>query len=167
MTTTKTNKAVVTEFIDALFTKGDLSAVDRILADDFVNHDPPLGVTPDREGMRTAAATFRAALPDWHSTVELMVAEDDLVVERFTASGTHQGELMGIPATGRELTVRGINIFRVSDGRITERWGRLDDLGFLQQLDVLPAVPRAQDPYSLAGQVALAGGGDPVTSAGS
>ena len=132
------NKTVVTEFIDGLFSRGDLSAVDTYLAKDFLNHDPSLGAPADREGMRAAGALFRTAFPDWHSDLHLLIAEGDLVAEHFTARGTHVGEIMGIGATGREVRLRGINIFRVRNGRITERWGRLDDLGFLRQLGVLP-----------------------------
>ncbi len=138
MTDTDANKKVVTSFIDRLFSEGDLTAVDDHLSEDFVNHDPPFGAGADREGMRTAARTFRAAFPDWHSEVHLLVAEGDLVAEVFTASGTHRGELMGVAPTGREISLRGINVFRARDGRITERWGRLDDLGFLQQLGLAP-----------------------------
>ncbi len=101
MSTTESNKAVVKDFIDGLFTKGDLGAVDTYLAEDFVNHDPPFGVTADREGMRTAASMMRAAFPDWHSELHALIAEGDLVVERFTAGGTHRGEVMGVPATGK------------------------------------------------------------------
>ncbi|HEX2191861.1 MAG TPA: ester cyclase [Acidimicrobiales bacterium] len=137
MTTLDQNKSVVSDFIEALFTKGDLDAVDRYLAPDFVNHDPPLGVTGDREAMRAAGAMMRAGFPDWHSDLHLVVAEGDIVVEHFTASGTHQGELMGVPPTGRTVALKGINIFRVRDGRIVERWGRLDDLGFLSQLGIV------------------------------
>ena len=132
------NKSVVTHFIDGLFSRGDLSAVDSYLADDFVNHDPPLGAAADREGMRSAGALFRSAFSDWHSDVHLLIAEGDIVAEHFTARGTHDGEIMGVAATGRQVCLRGINIFRVRDGLITERWGRLDDLGFLQQLGVVP-----------------------------
>lgn len=137
MNTIEENKTIVREFIDGLFTKGDLGAVDLYLAEDFVNHDPPFGATSDREGMRGAAAMFRAAFPDWHSNVGLLIGEGDLVVEQFTASGTQQGEIMGVPATGRTVTLRGIQIFRLRDGRIVERWGRLDDLGVLSQLGLV------------------------------
>ncbi len=133
-----TNKKVVREFIDGVFTRGDLHAVDAYLSDDFVDHDPPFGVSADREGMRAAGASFRAAFPDWHSELHLLIAEGDLVAEHFTARGTHRGEVMGVEPSGREVVLRGINIFRVRDGRIAERWGRLDDLGFLQQLGVIP-----------------------------
>lgn len=88
--------------------------------------------------MRSAGAMFRTVFPDWHSDVHLLVAEDDIVVELFTASGTHSGaDIMGVAASGRAITLPGINIFRVRDGRIVERWGRLDDLGFQQQLGVI------------------------------
>ena len=131
------NKNTVTSFIDALFTKGDLGAVDEYLAEEFVNHDPPIGVTADREGMRAAGAMFRAAFPDWHSEMDIMVGEGDLVVEHFTASGTQQGEIFGVPPSGRTVTLPGINIWRVRDGRIVERWGRLDELGLLRQLGLV------------------------------
>ena len=103
-----TNKALVTEFIDALFTRGELDAVDRYLAPGFVNH------------------------------LEALIAEGDLVTERFTARGTHRGEVLGVPPTGRRVVLAGINIFRVQGGRLVERWGRTDDLGLLRQLGVVP-----------------------------
>lgn len=134
-------KQIVTDFIQDLFTKGDLSAVDRYLDPAFVNHDAPFPGAPEGpEGMRVAAAMFREALPDWHSEVLQLVAEDDIVVENFVATGTHRGELMGVPGTGRTLRLEGINIFRVGeDGRIVERWGRLDQLSLLRQLGIVPS----------------------------
>ncbi len=136
MSTTESNKTVVKDFIDGLFTKGDLGAVDTHLAEDFINHDPPFGVTPDREGMRDAGKMMRAAFPDWHSDLHALIAEGDVVVERFTAGGTQRGEVMGVPPTGKTVSLPGINIWRLRDGLIVERWGRLDDLGFLRQLGV-------------------------------
>jgi steroid delta-isomerase-like uncharacterized protein len=138
MTNTEHNKVVVDEFIQALFTKGDLSAVDRYLADDFVAHDPPMpDLSGDAAGFREASRRIRAALPDWHSDVHALIAEGDYVAEHFTASGTHRGEIMGVPATGRTVTLPGINIFRLRDGMIVERWGSLDLLSFMTQLGVL------------------------------
>ncbi|WP_441246566.1 ester cyclase [Kitasatospora sp. McL0602] len=137
MDTIGQNKKTVTAFIQALFTEGDLGAVDDYLAEEFVNHDPPFGSPADREGMRAAAAMFRAACPDWHSDQHLLVGEGELVTEHFTASGVQNGSLLGVPGTGRTVSLPGINIFRVRDGRITERWGRLDELGLLRQLGLL------------------------------
>jgi predicted ester cyclase len=134
------NTELVNEFIQQLFTTGDLDAVDRYLDPDFVNHDLPFPGAPDGpEGMRLAASTFRAALPDWHSEADQFISEGDLVVERFTASGTHTGApLMGVPASGTTVTLAGINIFRMKGDRIVERWGRLDEAGLLRQLGLVP-----------------------------
>jgi steroid delta-isomerase-like uncharacterized protein len=155
--TTAQNKDTVREFIDGLFTKGDLGATDAYLAEDFINHDPPFGVPADRDGMRAAGQMMRAGFPDWHSELHDLIAEGDLVVERFTASGTHRGEVMGVPATGRTVSLPGINIFRLREGWIVERWGRLDDLGFLRQLGIQQ--PGAQEPGALQAGVQQAGAG--------
>jgi steroid delta-isomerase-like uncharacterized protein len=133
------NKRLVEDFIQDLFTRGDLDAVHRYLDPGFVNHDAPFPGAPEGpEGMRTAATLFRQAAPDWHSQVEQLIAEADTVVEVFTASGTHRNELMGVPGTGRTLTLRGINVFRVKGNKIVERWGSLDQLGLLRQLGLAP-----------------------------
>ena len=87
--------------IDALFTRGELEAVDRYLAPGFVNHDPFPGFAPDRKGMRQTAQVFRQAFPDWHAGQQAHIAEGDLVAERFTARGTHQG--FPSSASGRTL----------------------------------------------------------------
>ncbi|MGZ4568179.1 MAG: ester cyclase, partial [Blastococcus sp.] len=130
---------LVGAFIQELFTRGDLTAVDRYLDVGFINHDPPYPEAPvGPEGMRQAAVLFRAACPDWHSDLEQFVEEGDVVVERFTARGTRRGELMGAPATGEPLELRGINIWRIAGDRIVERWGRLDDLGLARQLGIVP-----------------------------
>jgi steroid delta-isomerase-like uncharacterized protein len=129
------NKHLVESFIQELFTKGDLTAIDRYVAPGFVNHDPPFPGAPDGpEGLRMAAEAFRRALPDWRSEADHYIAEGDLVVEHFHASGTRTGELMGVPADGKTLTLRGIHVFRIDDDKIVERWGRLDELGLQEQL---------------------------------
>lgn len=138
MTTTEANKKIVTELIDRLFTRGDLDVVYDYLSVDYVDHDPPFGVSGDREGIRAAAAMCRSAFPDWRSEVHLVIAEGDYVAEHFTASGTHQGEMLGMGPTGRKASLQGVNIFRLRDGRVSDRWGRHDVLGFLQDLGVAP-----------------------------
>jgi predicted ester cyclase len=137
--TTSTNKQIVGEFITALFTDGDLTAVDRYLDPAFINNDPPFPGAPDGpDGMREAAEIFRHAFPDWRSDTQRMIAEGDLVAEHFVAHGTHRGSVMGESPTGRDVVLRGIHIFRIADGKIVERWGRLDDLWLLQQLGLAP-----------------------------
>jgi predicted ester cyclase len=96
--------------------------------------------------MRQTADVFRRAFPDWRSDVQQLIAEGDLVAENFTAHGTHRASVMGETPTGREVVLRGINIFRIADGKIVERWGRLDQLGLLQQLGLAPQQPVGATP---------------------
>jgi predicted ester cyclase len=133
------NKAVVKEFIDRLFTTGDVSVLDELAAPGYVDHDPPFGGTGTVEGWRAMATMIRDAFPDWRSDLHALYAEGDIVVERFTASGTHTGEIFGIRPSEAVCTLAGINVFRVHDGQIVERWGRVDELGMLRQLGVVPA----------------------------
>jgi predicted ester cyclase len=129
------NKQIVEDFVSALFTMGDLTAIDRYLDPAFVDHDPPLPGLPDGpDGIRQAAGLFRRAFPDWRSDDLHLIAEGDLVAEHFVAHGTHRGSVMGEAPTGQDVVLRGINLFRVADNKIVERWGQLDDLGLLQQL---------------------------------
>jgi predicted ester cyclase len=135
-----TNKRIVEEFITALFTDGDLTAVDRYLDPAFIDHDPPLPGSPDGpEGLRQVAKLFRDAFPDWRSDDLHLIAEGDLVTEHFIAHGTHRGSVMGETPTGQHVVLRGINILRIADGKIIERWGRLDEFGLLQQLGLASA----------------------------
>jgi steroid delta-isomerase-like uncharacterized protein len=136
---TTDNKAIVKEFIDRLFTEGDVSVLDELAAPDYVDHDPPFGGTGTVDGWRAMATMIRDAFPDWHSDLHALYAEGDIVVERFTASGTHKGEIFGVPPSETVCTLAGINIFRVRDGKIVERWGRVDELGMLRQLGAVPA----------------------------
>ena len=129
------NKHLVESFIQELFTKGDLTAVDRYVAPDFVNHDPPFPGAPEgAEGFRQAGQIMRAAVPDWRSEADHYIAEGDLVVEHFHAWGTRTGELFGAPPDGKVLRLRGIHIFRIANDEIVERWGCLDFMAFNEQL---------------------------------
>ena len=139
MTTSEENKRVVDEFIQALFTEGDVSATDRCLAAEFIANDRPMpDLSGDAAGFQEAATRIRAAFPDWRSDVHLLLAEGDFVAEHFTASGTQQGDFMGVSATNRFVRVPGINIYRLQDGKITERWGILDMPALFAQLGASP-----------------------------
>jgi steroid delta-isomerase-like uncharacterized protein len=133
---TEKNKQLVDAFIQELFTKGDVHTVDRHLAPDFVHHAPApfTGAPEGPEGLREMGTMIRAAAPDWHSDLELLVAEGDHVVERFTASGTHRGELFGVAATGKTLVLSGINMYRIEGDRIGEMWSQFDVLALFRQL---------------------------------
>ena len=132
------NKAIELRFLEEVVNKGNLAVIDELCAANFVDHTALPGVTPDREGYKQFFAMSRSALPDMHSTLEDMIAEGDKVAERFTIRGTHKGEWMGIAPTGKQVTVQGMAIHRITGGKIVEDWSNIDMLGILQQIGVVP-----------------------------
>lgn len=137
---TEANKELVRAYFEAIDGSSDPATLDGFVASDFVDHSPTPGFTPDLDGLKGVYALFARATPGTHA-IEDMIAEDDKVVVRVSAKGTHVDEFLGIPATGREITMGGIAILRIRDGKIVERWNQLDMLGALVQLGVvnLPA----------------------------
>jgi steroid delta-isomerase-like uncharacterized protein len=134
------NKALIARYIEAIDANNssDWSVLDDFIAEDVVVHSPLLpGCTPDREGIKQAAEIFRQATPGRHE-IRTQVAEGDLVVSHIVARGVHAGELLGIPATGREIETEGIAMHRVADGRIVEHWQVTDVAHVLQQVGALP-----------------------------
>ncbi len=134
------NKALLRRCMEEVLNKRNLDAVDEFYAVDFVDHNAPPGTPPGIGGIKQIYTMIHTAFADIHITIEDMVAEDDRVVLRFTARGTHKGELMGIAPTGRQFTVMEIRIYRIAGGKIVEHWGLLDQLGLMQQLGVVPAM---------------------------
>jgi steroid delta-isomerase-like uncharacterized protein len=137
------NKELIRRYIEAVDDNhsSDWSVIDEYIADDFVAHNPPLpGVSLDREGMKQAAEIFRQATPGRHE-VTMQIAEGDLVVSYIVGHGTHAGEILGIPATGKEVETAGIVIHRIAGGKITEYWSVVDMARVLQQVGVLPGPP--------------------------
>jgi steroid delta-isomerase-like uncharacterized protein len=136
----ETNKAALRRLLDEAFTNGNVAVLDELLADNFVDHSPPPNVSPDKAGVKEIVKMFRSGLPDLKVTVEDMVAEGDKVAVRITSRGTHKGELMGIPATGRTVAVNEQHFVRFANGKIVEHWGVEDNLGMMQQLGVVQGV---------------------------
>ncbi len=131
------NKALIRRFYDEI-DKGNMAAMDELVAEDYIDHaPPPFPVAPGREGLRQAFGLFWEATPGYHE-IEDQIAEGDKVVTRLTAHGTHEGDLPGIPRTGNRLKMTAIAIHRIADGKIVEHWSNKDELGFLQQLGVIP-----------------------------
>ena len=132
---TEDNKALVRRFYDEVWGRRNFDAADDIFAQDYIRHDLRPGNAPGGPvGQKKVAAEFLAAFPDWQQTIELMVAEGDLVVARWTAEGTHTGPWGGVAATGKRARISGVNIFRIKDGKVVELWNHRDDLGMAQQL---------------------------------
>lgn len=133
------NKAISRRADEELFNRGNLDVADELFAPDFVYHDPAGAELRGPESVKGYAAMLRAAFPDLHQTIEDQIAEGDKVAYRWTARGTHQGELMGIAPTGNRVTFTGIAVARLAEGKIEEMWENYDALGMMQQLGVVPS----------------------------
>lgn len=132
------NKAIVRRVFEEFWNEGKMATLDEVFAEDVVNHGLPPGLPPGIEGTKAYLGMFKSAFPDTQMTVEDQIAEGDTVVTRWTGTGTHSGELMGIPATGKQVTVTGIDVHRFAGGQIVEAWGEFDQMGMMQQLGVVP-----------------------------
>jgi steroid delta-isomerase-like uncharacterized protein len=133
------NKAVVRRFIKEIFEEGRVEALDQLVAPDFARHTGPAGDT-DRDELRAAMERVSKGLADAVFTIEDMIAEDDRVVARVSASARQVGEFMGLAPSGRWYTIGEIHIFRVRDGKIAEHWHQADLLGMMRQLGALRGI---------------------------
>jgi steroid delta-isomerase-like uncharacterized protein len=133
------NKNIVRRFFGEGPSKGDLRAADELLAPNFALHIP-LPSTPGIQGMNDVITACRAVFEHLNVTILDLVAEDDKVAARFTARGIHKGAFMGLPPTGKSITMTGIEIFRIENGKIAELWGEANLLGLMQQLGILPSL---------------------------
>lgn len=140
----QTNKSVARRALIEILGEGRSEVVDELISDGYIGHDsamPDLILGP--EGVRQSTAMYRSAFPDVTIVVDEQIAEGDSVVTRWTARGTHEGELFGMPATGKQATVTGITINRINNGKLVEARTNWDTLGLLQQLGTVPAMARA------------------------
>jgi steroid delta-isomerase-like uncharacterized protein len=135
---TEDNKAIVRRFFQEGPSKGNLAAAGELLSPNFSLHTP-LPSSPGIQGMKEIITACRAAFEHLDVTVEDMVAEGDKVAARFTACGTHKGSFMNLPPTGKPITMTGIEIFRIEDGKIAELWGEANLLGLMVQLGIVPS----------------------------
>jgi steroid delta-isomerase-like uncharacterized protein len=133
---TEENKALVRRFVEEFWNQGNGAAVDQLMAGDAAIH-MPTGTVVNIDGLKSFATRWRDSFPDWHSSFEELIAEGDMVAERWTGRGTHRGELQGIPATGKRVEVPGSVFYRMVDGQIVEFRGQLDMMSLMQQLGVI------------------------------
>lgn len=129
------NKAVIRRYFEAMST-GNLEALDAMVDGSHVDHSSAPGSTQGLEGVKQFLRMLRAAFPDAHWDVEDLIAERDRVAVRVTFRATHRGEFLGIPATGKQVTMPAIAIVRLINGRLVESWINRDRLGLIQQLTV-------------------------------
>ena len=142
---TEQNKAIARRIPLEAFEQGRLAVIDEIVVPDVKEHgDPPPGMPAGREGLKAVVSEMRKGFPDLKFSVDLQVAEGDFVAGYSTVSGTHKGEAFGMPATGKHAEWAETHIVRIVNGKITEHWGVMDQLGMLRQLGLAPtpqAVP--------------------------
>jgi steroid delta-isomerase-like uncharacterized protein len=133
------NKALMRRLYEEIHNKGNMAVADELVAADFVDHNAPSpDIPPGPEGVKQIFTMLRSAFPDFHVTVEDMLAEEDKVMARVTVHGTHKGEFIGIAPTGKLITMPVVDIVRIAGGKIVERWGVEDNLSMMQQLGIIP-----------------------------
>jgi len=133
-----TNEDVVRRFYDEMCNERKNDLAPELFTKDYVLHDPQVPARPGPEGMAEAIAAYQEGV-NGHWEIEEMFSAGDRVAVRWTGSGTHVGEMNGIPPTGKDVRVDALSIFRMEGGKIAEMWEVWDTLGFLQQLGVVPS----------------------------
>jgi predicted ester cyclase len=137
---TSDNKALVREWLQAVDT-GDVAVVDKYLGSGFIDHNPPPFQGPDTgvQGAKDAFSYALGAFSNFRHEIEEQFVDGDRVISRITGYGTHTGDFLGIPPTGKEVRMEGIAIHRVVDGQLVEHWAQVDAAGLLMQLGAMPA----------------------------
>jgi steroid delta-isomerase-like uncharacterized protein len=120
------SKALVRRFFEEAWHKGNVAAVDEFMATDYIEHPLPPGLPPGPEGLKRLIAAYRSAFPDLHITLDDIFAEGEMMAFRWSVSGTHRGDWLGIPPTGNHVTATGITIFRIAGGKVVESWTSID-----------------------------------------
>jgi len=135
------NIATMKRFVEEVINQGRLETADEIVEENFIELDPLPGQRQGREGLKEVIAMLRTAFPDIHWVDEETVAAGDKVVTRFTWTGTHRGDFLGIPASGKKVAVKGVVIDRLNAGKMADSRILMDTFGMMQQLGVIPAPP--------------------------
>ena len=135
------NKGLMQRFYDEVVNEGNLNVIDELLSETFVEHEEFPGLPPTREGVKQFFAMFRAAFPDVTCEVEHLVAEGVFVSAHARFHGTHQGEFMGVPASGRPIAVHAFDLVQFIDGVGTAHWGVFDAMTLMQQIGAIPEPP--------------------------
>ena len=130
------NKEFIIAYTEDFWNKANISAFEKYYHADFIQHSA--NVDMNFEQTKGLCQAYFAAFPDLHITTDLLVAEGDKVTKVWTSNCTHKSDFMSIKATGKRVMVKGIEVFRIADGKIAEIWASMDNLGMLQQLGVIP-----------------------------
>ena len=133
------NKEVTRRFSAEVGGAGNAALADELIAPALVEHTPFPSATPGLEGHKQVLATFRSAFPDLKVTVDDVIGEGDMTFLLWHGDGTHTGEMMGIPATGKKVHVTGMDILKLENGKIKERWAEISAMSLMMQLGVIPS----------------------------
>ena len=142
---TEENKALVRRCVEEFVDRSNFDLSDEIFAPNFVRYDAAPDQVSGVEDLKHFFAMLHSGFPGFQTTIEDLLSEGDKVVLRFTFHGTHQGEFMGIAPTGKQVTMAGIDIFRIADGKIVEMWNQEDVLGMMQQLGAIPEPGQSEE----------------------
>lgn len=145
-------KEVVRLNNEEVLSKGNFQLFDELFANDFHDHNPPAGISPDKDGVRHLYKVLRTAFPDFHAEVHWQLADRDLVTTYKTYRGTHRGEFLGLPPTSRQVQFEALDVIRVRHGKLAEHWGVANLLSLMQQLRadaVTQSSPRSESSFQL------------------
>jgi C-1 hydroxylase len=133
------NKAVVCKFIEA-YNRRKLNLIDEFVSPDYIDHSNNVG----REGLKQLIIIGLNAFPDWHETVEDIIAEGDKVWVRLSYTGTHKGDFTGLSPTGKKITSKAVDIYRIANGKLAEYWNVTDNINILKQVGAIQATEKGK-----------------------
>ena len=129
---TEENMTTNRRFYEEVINQQHLAVVDEVAGEEYVSHSFPPGLPPGREGLKAFISAFHAAFPDGHLSIDQMIAEGDTIATRLTFRGTHTGDFLGIPSTGKQVVVPALDMARNAHGKLVEHWGGPDQMSLMQ-----------------------------------
>jgi steroid delta-isomerase-like uncharacterized protein len=132
-------KALAQRWFTEVMNQGKEDAIDEITAPNFVDHDPLPGTSPDRDGLHDFVKQVRSAFPDVEAEIDDIIVEGDRIAVRSTVRGTHEGDFMGIAATGKKVEFANYDFVRIENDQAVEHWGTIDSAALMEQLGAVPA----------------------------
>ena len=137
---TSDNKAIIRCFVEEVLNKRNAALIDELYSNDYVGHDPDRPAPRRMEDMKQIMDQMLGKVfPDAQYSIDGLYAEDDVVIWHWTFRATHQGEVMGIPPSGKPINISGVNIFRIVNDKVVEDWVYRDTIGMMRQMGAMPA----------------------------